>query len=72
MHGDFVFLFQFFNTPGNEIAPGSDIIGIDFKDRFIHHGFILVVSGTMTADGSSGPRREFRPEPPGPRRLKMK
>jgi hypothetical protein len=21
------FLLQFFNTPGNEIAPGSDIIG---------------------------------------------
>jgi len=28
---DFIFLFQPFNTPGNEIAPGSDIVGIDFK-----------------------------------------
>jgi hypothetical protein len=28
---DFIFFFQSFNTPGNEIAPGSDIIGIYFK-----------------------------------------
>jgi hypothetical protein len=26
-----IFLFQPFNTPGNEIAPGSDVIGIYFK-----------------------------------------
>jgi len=24
--GYFIFLFKLFNTPGNEIAPGSDII----------------------------------------------
>jgi hypothetical protein len=23
---DIIFLLQFFNTPGNEIAPGSDIV----------------------------------------------
>jgi hypothetical protein len=28
---DFIFLFQSFNTPGNEIAPGSYVIGIYFK-----------------------------------------
>jgi hypothetical protein len=28
---DFKILSQFFNTPGNEIAPGSDIIGKDFQ-----------------------------------------
>jgi hypothetical protein len=28
---DCIFLFQSFNTPGNEIAPGSYIIGIYFK-----------------------------------------
>ncbi len=27
---DFIFFFQSFNTPGNEIAPGSYIIGIYF------------------------------------------
>jgi hypothetical protein len=26
-----IFLLQFFNTPGNEIAPGSDIIGKDIE-----------------------------------------
>jgi hypothetical protein len=26
-----IFLQQFFNTPGNEIAPGSDVIGKDIE-----------------------------------------
>jgi hypothetical protein len=30
---DFKILSQLFNTPGNEVAPGSDIIGKDFQDR---------------------------------------
>jgi len=28
---DLMFLLQLFNTPGNEIAPGSDIIGKDLE-----------------------------------------
>ena len=28
---DNVILLQFFNTPGTEIAPGSDKIGVDVK-----------------------------------------
>jgi hypothetical protein len=34
---DRIFLFKPFNTPGNEIAPGSDIIGIYFKYRMRSH-----------------------------------
>ena len=26
-----VCLFEFFSTPGNEVAPGSDVIGKDFQ-----------------------------------------
>jgi hypothetical protein len=32
------FLLQFFNTPGNEIAPGSDVVGEYFQDIVIRHG----------------------------------
>jgi len=31
--------FQFFNTPGNEITPRSDVVGKDFKVVRIRHGF---------------------------------
>jgi hypothetical protein len=34
---DIVFPLQFFNTPGNEITPGSDIVGKYFKDWLIWH-----------------------------------
>jgi len=34
---DFIFLFQPFYTPGNEIAPGSDIVGIYFKCQMRSH-----------------------------------
>jgi hypothetical protein len=30
---DLKILSQFFNTPGNEVAPGSDIIGKNFQNR---------------------------------------
>jgi hypothetical protein len=30
---------QFFNTPGNEVAPGSDVIGKDFQPRPGFHFF---------------------------------
>jgi hypothetical protein len=36
---DCKFFLQFFNTPGNEIAPGSDVVRENFKnDRFGHNG----------------------------------
>ena len=37
---DVVIFLQFFNTPGTEIAPGSDEIGIDVEDDGIAH-FLL-------------------------------
>jgi hypothetical protein len=37
---DLIFFFQFFNTPGNEIAPGSDVIGKDFKNNRIRHVYL--------------------------------
>jgi hypothetical protein len=34
---DFMLLLEFFNTPGNEVAPWSDVIGEDFdNDGFAH------------------------------------
>ena len=37
LHVDVEILFQLFNTPGTEIAPGSDKIGKDLQcDRFVH------------------------------------
>jgi hypothetical protein len=36
---DRILFLQFFNTPGNEITPGSDVVGKDFKNnRFGHDG----------------------------------
>ena len=35
---DLVLLLQLVNTPGNEIAPRSDIVGKDLQDYlFSHH-----------------------------------
>ena len=31
VHVDFVIPLQLFNTPGTEIAPGSNVIGKDFE-----------------------------------------
>jgi hypothetical protein len=36
---DLKILSQFFNTPGNEVAPGSDVIGKDFQSRPGFHFF---------------------------------
>ncbi|CAB1056708.1 hypothetical protein D1BOALGB6SA_1445 [Olavius sp. associated proteobacterium Delta 1] len=33
----FKLILYFFNTPGDEIAPGSDIIGKNFQDFWIRH-----------------------------------
>ena len=35
LHLDIVRLLEFFNTPGNEIAPGSDIVGEDLQEDFV-------------------------------------
>jgi hypothetical protein len=32
LDGNVVFFFQLFNTPGNEVAPRSDVIGENLKD----------------------------------------
>ena len=32
-----VLLFQFLDTPGDEIAPGSDKIGEHFEDEWLGH-----------------------------------
>ncbi len=36
-HRDFINALQFLNTPGNEIAPRSSVIGKNFKNRFVRH-----------------------------------
>jgi len=33
---------QLFNTPGNEVAPRSDIIGKYVEDVFVSHGLLLL------------------------------
>jgi hypothetical protein len=43
---DVKFLLQSFNTPGNEIAPGSDIIRKNFQDVAVRHDQRL--SGAVT------------------------
>jgi len=40
--GDIVFLRKSFNTPGNEIAPGSDVIGKD-----LHNDLVLLIHETI-------------------------
>jgi len=36
--------FEFLDTPGDEVAPGSDEIGKDFEDeRFRHDHLLLLV-----------------------------
>jgi len=39
--GNIVILLQFFNTPGTEIAPGSNKIGVDIEDDGFGHIIIL-------------------------------
>jgi hypothetical protein len=37
---DVVILFQLFNTPGTEIAPGSNEIGIKIESNRLSHLFL--------------------------------
>jgi hypothetical protein len=44
---EIVYLFEFFNTPGNEVAPGSGVIGKDFQKNSAslgHHSSPLLQS----------------------------
>jgi hypothetical protein len=34
---DIILFLQFFNTPGNEITPGSDVIGKYFQGGSVGH-----------------------------------
>jgi len=36
-----VIRFEFLDTPGDEVAPGSDEIGKDFKYERLRHGRLL-------------------------------
>ncbi len=37
-------LFEFLDTPGDEVAPGSDEIGKDFKNQWLRHCGLLGLS----------------------------
>ncbi|GJM12842.1 MAG: hypothetical protein DHS20C12_12450 [Pseudohongiella sp.] len=47
--------FQFFNTHGTEVTPGSDVVGEYVQNKFIH-GFSLLVE--MPEIG--GQRQQFQ------------
>jgi hypothetical protein len=36
-----VILFQFLDTPGDEIAPGSNEVGKDLEDKRFRHDLLL-------------------------------
>jgi len=47
-----VIRFEFLDTPGDEVAPGSNEIGKDFKNEWISHGrllfsFVQIVQGVQ-------------------------
>jgi hypothetical protein len=43
---DLIILLQLFNTPGTEIAPGSDKIGINIEGDGFGHIFSVVLFST--------------------------
>jgi hypothetical protein len=45
--GDFELFPQFFNTPGNEIAPGSDIIGKYLQVHVYRYPFSRQIEGQL-------------------------
>jgi hypothetical protein len=65
---DFVISLNFFNTPGNEVAPGSDVIRKYFKHLLHLHSFLprqfqplnygsiltALCAGSIIPDGKSG------------------
>jgi hypothetical protein len=56
-----IFVLQSFNTPGNEITPGSDIIGKDFQfDWLFHRGSSLKGERRSEIPGSQGVAVEIR------------
>lgn len=38
-----ILIFEFLDTPGDEIAPGSNEVGEDFEDERFRHGFLLQI-----------------------------
>jgi len=45
---DPVFLFELFNTPGTEVAPGSDVIGENFHYEGLSHvSYLQVIFGVF-------------------------
>jgi len=38
-----IFFLQSFNTPGNEITPGSDIVGKNFENIIFSHGITCLL-----------------------------
>ncbi len=42
-----IILFQLFNTPGTEIAPGSDKVGVDIECDGFGHNFPVVLFSTF-------------------------
>ena len=48
---DTVFSFELFNTPGTEVAPGSDVVGEDLQHQGLFHGFYLqLIFGVLRWD----------------------
>ena len=37
-----IIVFEFLDTPGDEVAPGSDEIGEYFQDEWFGHDFLLL------------------------------
>ena len=52
---DFILHLQLFNTPGNEIAPWSDVIGEYFQGRVRHLEFPFVIVIHLLAQNISFP-----------------
>jgi hypothetical protein len=47
---DVVSLAEFFNTPGTEITPGSDVVGENLQDKWLSHAFLLRWMGAHGMD----------------------
>ena len=50
---DLVLLLQLVNTPGNEIAPRSDIVGKDLQDYLFSHYFLQYCSKLLARSPAS-------------------
>jgi hypothetical protein len=57
-----IFVLQFLDTPGDEVAPGSDEIGKDFQYERLRHGDLLLptVQGSKFKVQCSNPSSCFK------------